>query len=100
MRKRRNKYKSHDIDEYDIQKQLDPLAKESSVMKKTWFHTIEQDGDAWFETIYHNRKTGRARLYFVSQKTGMRKRDEPPTGASLVVYLKDSARERRMKTRD
>jgi len=87
----------HDYDFYNI-KQLDPLAKPSSIVKKSKFHNnIEGDGDVWVETILQHSITGNKRIYFVSNKTGKRSRDEPPTGASQVVYLKNSARDFRMR---
>ncbi len=61
-------------------------------MNRSRLGKIKQDGDMWFETIFRNCKTGQLRTYFVSQKTGLRRRDEPPTGASAVVYLKYEAR--------
>ena len=87
---------SHTFEEYDYYKELDPHAKQSSAMKKSFFQHIKQDGDIWLETVFRNRKTDKKRIYFVSQKTGIRSRDEPPTGASSVVYLKNSARKLRM----
>ena len=80
-----------------IEKEADPFAQESISMRKTRFGRIEQDGDMWFETVFRNYTNGRKRIFFVSHKTGVRRRDEPPTGASLVVYLKNSARKMRME---
>ena len=79
-----------------IEKEADPFAQESISMRKTRLGRIEQDGDMWFETVFRNYINGRKRIFFVSYKTGVRCRDEPPTGASVVVYLKSSVRKMRM----
>jgi len=44
------------------------------------------DGDIWVEKIFQSKKTGKRRIYFCSSKTGRKVRDEPPTGASKVIY--------------
>ena len=87
----KNTFKFHPIDEYEIDKLTDPQAKASPVMNRSRYGQIKHDGDMWFETILCNVKTGDLRTYFVSQN-GKRRRDEPPTGASAVVYLKYEAR--------
>ena len=95
----KKKFKFHPFTEYQMNKQLDPFAKPSHVMIKSGFGRVKQvlhDGDMWFETVFRNYKTGNRRIFFVSQKTGMRCKDEPPTGASTVVYLKNDARNIRM----
>jgi hypothetical protein len=50
---------------------------------------MRSDGDIWIEKIYVSKKTGNKRTYFVSVKTGERVRDEPPSGASQVLYIAD-----------
>jgi len=47
----------------------------------------EGDGDVWVEKTFQNSKTGKRRTFFCSKNTGRKVRDEPPTGASKVVYL-------------
>lgn len=37
------------------------------------------------------------RIYFVSRKTGIRSREEPPTGAKVVLYMKPEYRERKLR---
>mmetsp|Transcript_20366 Transcript_20366/g.30592 ORF Transcript_20366/g.30592 Transcript_20366/m.30592 type:complete len:114 (-) Transcript_20366:20-361(-) len=97
-RKKKNKrrFKSHGLEEYDVHKEFDPFAKQSSAMKRSRFQPLKQDGDVWLETIFQT-KSGDPKTYFVSLKTGLRTKDEPPSGASTVVYLNSSAREVRME---
>lgn len=45
------------------------------------------DGDVWVEKKFQNSKTGKQRSFFLSKNTGRRVRDEPPSGASKVVFL-------------
>ena len=94
-------FKYHNLEDYDIHKQNDPFARESFIVKRSRFfrQKLKQDGDIWFETVFRNVNNGKARIYFVSQKTGTRRRDEPPSGASLVVYLRSSVRAARLQTR-
>lgn len=92
-------YKCHGIEDYEIDKDFDPLAQESLVMRRSRLGQIKQDGDMWFETVFRNCKTGTKRIYFVSHKTGSRCKDEPPSGASLVIYLRPSVRAMRTKVR-
>ena len=70
---------------YDTDAIIDPLAKQSKIVQKK----IKGDGDVWVEAIFQNKISGNKRHYFVSQNTGQRVRNEPPTGASRVFYLKD-----------
>jgi len=70
---------------YDTKSIVDPLAKPSKIVKRLG---IVGDGDIWVESVCRNRKSGSTRLFFVSQNTGQKVRDEPPTGASQVLYLK------------
>lgn len=97
---RRKGFTYHALEDYDFDKQHDPLARESLIVKRSkfWKH-LKPDGDIWFETIFRNINNGKARIYFVSQKKGSRRRDEPPSGASFVVYLRSSIRASRLKTR-
>ena len=95
-KKKKRRFKCHGIEEYEIHKQLDPLAKQSSVMRKSRFWPIKQDADVWCETIFRT-KSGDPKIYFVSVKTGGRSKDEPPSGASQVIYLNSFAREMRME---
>lgn len=37
------------------------------------------------------------RIYFVSRNTGIRCREEPPTGAKVVLYMKPEYRERKLR---
>ena len=97
---KKSSFKHHPIKEYEIDKLTDPCAKSSPMMSRSNFGTINHDGDMWFETIFRNCKTGKYRTYFVSCKTGLRYRDEPPTGASAVVYLKYEARQDRLNKKE
>jgi hypothetical protein len=67
----------------------DPLAKPGRVTRK---HSVG-DGDVWVEKILKNPRNGNIDNFFVSTKTGTKYRHEPPTGASNVVYLKQSVRD-------
>ena len=68
----------------------DPLAKPGRVTRK---HSVG-DGDIWVEKLLKNVKSGNIDNFFVSTKTGIKHRHEPPTGASNVVYLKQSVKDR------
>ncbi len=49
------------------------------------------DGDIWVEVLCKNTKTGEIRSYFKSTKDPNRRvKDEPPTGASRVIFLRPS----------
>lgn len=63
----------------------DPLAKPSKRMKKA-LNKVSGDNDVWVEKILRNKKTGKQRSFFYSVKTGERQPDEPPTGASTVIF--------------
>eukprot|EP01083_Nonionella_stella_P298911 1014416_1 len=81
---------------YDTIKVHDDTAKPSPTMKKATFndkHSIG-DGDTWREGVFYAK--GEHRIYFISKLTGKKVRDEPPTGASEVIYLRDATRERRL----
>jgi len=56
------------------------------------------DGDVWVEVLCKHIKTGQIRSYFKSTKDPHRRvADEPPTGASHVIYLKSSYIEKHTK---
>mmetsp|Transcript_7523 Transcript_7523/g.11324 ORF Transcript_7523/g.11324 Transcript_7523/m.11324 type:complete len:98 (-) Transcript_7523:414-707(-) len=86
---------------YDTEIVQDPMAKPSPTIKKAHISNSKHvygDGDCWVEGVYHSTKfPGEYRIYFQSQKTGRKIVREPPTGASKVVYLRDSVRERRIR---
>jgi len=52
------------------------------------------DGDVWIEKYFRNRQTGKMRIFFVSKNTGKKVVGEPPTGASRVMYLRQSVKRR------
>ena len=66
----------HDLVDYDTDKDFDPFAKQSLIVKRSRFGKIKQDGDVWYETVFRNTKNDKKRVFFVSQKTGRRMRDE------------------------
>ena len=72
----------------------DPIAKASGTVKRSKL-SVEStgDGDVWYEAIRKNVKSGKVTHFFISIRTGEKSIDEPPTGASKVVYLKKSIRE-------
>ena len=68
----------------------DPCAKPSKTMKRSNLDVSgDGDGDIWVEKIFVSRRSGKQRIFFVSVATGRRVRDEPPTGASKVLYQDD-----------
>mmetsp|Transcript_1180 Transcript_1180/g.1362 ORF Transcript_1180/g.1362 Transcript_1180/m.1362 type:complete len:107 (+) Transcript_1180:92-412(+) len=82
---------------YDTAHVHDEYAKPSPKMQKA--HVSDRhkvgDGDTWREGVFCSKK-GQHRIYFISKETGKKNRDEPPTGASEVLYLRNSERERRL----
>lgn len=65
-----------------------PFAKQSkSIRKSKMKMKIIGDNDIWEERTLVNTKTGRQRSFFYSVNTGFRLKDEPPTGASQIVYI-------------
>ena len=46
--------------------------------------------DVWVEEIMIHKATGKKKVFFVSKKTGERVKDEPPSSASKVIFLKNS----------
>jgi len=76
--------KHHDIDHYH-----DPEARRSKRVEKAGCSLgIAGDSDVWVEKLRQNTKTGKLKRVFESTNTGRKCRNEPPTGASHVVYLK------------
>jgi hypothetical protein len=47
---------------------------------------IAHDFDVWREVIVRHKETGEIRSYFVSDKTNRKEWDEPPSGATTIVY--------------
>lgn len=63
------------------------FSKPSKIVKRSGLNVDQSaDGDIWVEKIFQSKKTGKRRIYFCSSKTGRKVRDEPPTGASKVIY--------------
>jgi hypothetical protein len=68
----------------------DPFAKPSKILKKSNLKVCSDgDGDIWVEKVFVSKRTGSRRIFFVSVGTGRRSRDEPPTGASKIIYQED-----------
>ena len=74
---------------YDTVALHDSLAKPSRKVDKSHMK-IEGDGEVWLEKLYRHAKTGETKRFFVSQSTGKKVPDEPPSGASHVIYLRES----------
>mmetsp|Transcript_10078 Transcript_10078/g.11781 ORF Transcript_10078/g.11781 Transcript_10078/m.11781 type:complete len:228 (+) Transcript_10078:79-762(+) len=75
----------------------DPEARPCTRMNKANFLRkidIVGDKDVWVEKIYYNIENGNKKIFFVSKQTGKKVEQEPPTGASRVIYLKESYREK------
>uniref|UniRef100_A0A7S3VF53 Uncharacterized protein n=1 Tax=Chaetoceros debilis TaxID=122233 RepID=A0A7S3VF53_9STRA len=79
-----------EVKRYDIAQIHDPFAKPSTRAKTSRPCSVESDQDVWVEKLLSNKKTGQLHSFFESKKTGRRVEDEPPTGASRVVYLRNS----------
>lgn len=79
---------------YDTLALHDSLAKPSKKVDKSHM-IIEGDGDVWIEKLYRHAKTGETKTFFVSQLNGRKVPDEPPSGASHVIYLRESFLEER-----
>eukprot|EP00551_Chaetoceros_affinis_P017697 CAMPEP_0203735436 /NCGR_PEP_ID=MMETSP0092-20131115/32278_1 /ASSEMBLY_ACC=CAM_ASM_001090 /TAXON_ID=426623 /ORGANISM="Chaetoceros affinis, Strain CCMP159" /LENGTH=363 /DNA_ID=CAMNT_0050619979 /DNA_START=166 /DNA_END=1257 /DNA_ORIENTATION=+ len=74
----------------------DPCARKSrTVQRSKKLRKVGSDNDIWIEKIYMSKKTGKKRIYFVSVRTGERVRDEPPSGASQVLYAADLVHRKR-----
>ena len=68
----------------------DPLAKRSKIVQRSRkLRQVTGDGDIWVEKVHVSKKSGKKRTIFVSVKTGIKVRDEPPSGASRVLYMED-----------
>lgn len=74
------------------------MAKPSPTIKKAHINDkhIFGDNDCWREAVCRCSKTGEIRIFFISERTGRKVPDEPPTGASKVLYLRDFVREKRL----
>ncbi len=78
----------------------DPCAKPSRIVKRSNLDVSGTgDGDIWVEKIFVSKRTRKRRTFFVSVATGRRVRDEPPTGASKVLYTEDIKELRREEAR-
>ena len=78
---------------YQVSHLHDPMAKPSKVG-----NAVLGDGDIWIEVMCKSIKTGEFMSFFKSTKNpDIKVPDEPPTGASRVVYLESSYRERFME---
>ena len=79
----------------------DPCAKPSKTMMRSNLNVSgDGDGDIWVEKIFVSRRSGKQRTFFVSVATGRRVRDEPPTGASKVLYQDDLQELRRIEAEE
>jgi len=95
-----------EITKHQIEDLHDPLAKRSHVMNRSCYTNtsvvvgnpskrknshLSGDGDVWVEVLCKHTKTGEIKSYFKSTKDpGRRVPDEPPTGASRVIFLRPS----------
>ena len=77
----------------------DPCAKPSKTMKRSNLDVLG-DGDIWVEKIFVSRRSAKQRVFFVSVATGRRVSDEPPTGASKVLYQDDLQELRRIEAEE
>ena len=76
----------------------DPCAKQSKIVKRSNLKLSGGgDGDIWVEKIFVSKRTAKRRTFFVSVATGRRCRDEPPTGASKIIYQDDLKELRRIE---
>jgi len=79
----------------------DPCAKPSKTMMRSNLDVPgDGDGDIWVEKIVVSKRSGKKRTFFVSVATGRRVRDEPPTGASKVLYKDDLQELRRIEAEE
>ena len=65
----------------------DSMSRPSRILKRSLRTTVSGDGDVWVEQLFRHKISGALRSFFCSTKTGKKRRDEPPTGASKVIYL-------------
>jgi len=84
---------------YDTRLVADPSAKASKKMDKAGgvVPSPSGDGDIWVEKIFRHRETGETHVFFVSNLTGRRAKQEPPSGASRVMYLRQSYKKKTEK---
>jgi len=82
---------------YDTHAVHDCVAKPSKKVEKSHIE-IKGDGEVWVEKLYQHTKTRESRVFFVSKSTGRKVPDEPPSGASHVIYLRKSFIEERTNT--
>mmetsp|Transcript_2307 Transcript_2307/g.2790 ORF Transcript_2307/g.2790 Transcript_2307/m.2790 type:complete len:225 (+) Transcript_2307:32-706(+) len=84
--------KLSDFHKYDTKMVSDPTATPSNKIKKAFKDNTNTsqggDGDIWIEKLFLNKNTGQKVTFFVSENTGQKVRDEPPSGASKVIFLK------------
>jgi len=82
-----------EITKHEIERFNDPLAKPSKHIWRCDDPTeavISGDGDVWVEILCQSTKTGEIISFFKSATTGKKVSNEPPTGASHVVFLRQS----------
>eukprot|EP00590_Aulacoseira_subarctica_P003475 CAMPEP_0172431762 /NCGR_PEP_ID=MMETSP1064-20121228/59854_1 /TAXON_ID=202472 /ORGANISM="Aulacoseira subarctica , Strain CCAP 1002/5" /LENGTH=141 /DNA_ID=CAMNT_0013178635 /DNA_START=261 /DNA_END=686 /DNA_ORIENTATION=+ len=48
---------------------------------------VHHDYDTWREILARHKETGAVRSFFVSDATNLKVWDEPPSGASTIIYL-------------
>jgi len=72
------------------------MAKPSPTIHKAHINDkhIYGDNDCWREAVCRCNRTGEIRIFFISELTGRKVPDEPPTGASKVLYLRDVIRDK------
>ena len=78
---------AHAQNEKTMAKNEPYLPKRSHKIKKD-FRSIKGDGDIWMEKTASD-VYGNTRTFFECVESGVRNWDEPPTGASRVLYAKD-----------
>ncbi len=82
-----------EFEKYDTKAIADPTAAPSNKYKKAFKDKgntpTKGDGDVWVEKKLVHKKTGEQVRCFVSKNTGEKVIDEPPSGASKVIFLKD-----------
>lgn len=94
----------HEFPRYDTKLVHDNLAKCS---RKIALSNINEDSnsnsrnkgddDVWVEKLFASKRTGKLVIFFVSKKTGEKVQGEPPSGASRVLYLKESYKEKKFE---
>lgn len=88
-----------DNKKYDLENVHDPLASPSRHFDRSDMPCTEKaylgDDEIWVEKVLMSTTSLQPRSFFESESTHKKTADEPPTGASRVLYLRDSFRERR-----